>query len=278
MNPLQASNPYNNIPALVKNLLIINVLMFVATISLESSFDINLIKTLGLYNWQSDLFRPYQLVTHMFLHGSFMHIFFNMFALWMFGSVLEQHWGAKRFFVYYFVTGLGAAILHMITGSLMLSGIANATDLYLSNPNYDSFVNFIDNYVPRASSNDVINNFLAAWNSDLTNQGYIDESILFVNKIFEAKSNIPTVGASGAVFGLLLGFGMLFPNTVLMLIFPPIPIKAKYFVIIYGAIELYLGLQNSVNDNVAHFAHLGGMLFGFILIKYWNKNIRNSLY
>jgi len=278
MNPLQASNPYNNIPALVKNLLIINVLMFVATISLESSFDINLIKTLGLYNWQSDLFRPYQLVTHMFLHGSFMHIFFNMFALWMFGSVLEQHWGAKRFFVYYFVTGLGAAILHMITGSLMLSGIANATDLYLSNPNYDSFVTFIDNYVPRASSNDVINNFLAAWNSDLTNQGYIDESILFVNKIFEAKSNIPTVGASGAVFGLLLGFGMLFPNTVLMLIFPPIPIKAKYFVIIYGAIELYLGLQNSVNDNVAHFAHLGGMLFGFILIKYWNKNIRNSLY
>jgi membrane associated rhomboid family serine protease len=278
MNPLQASNPYNNIPALVKNLLIINVLMFVATISLESSFDINLIKTLGLYNWQSDLFRPYQLVTHMFLHGSFMHIFFNMFALWMFGSVLEQHWGAKRFFVYYFVTGLGAAILHMITGSLMLSGIANATDLYLSNPNYDSFVAFIDNYVPRASSNDVINNFLAAWNSDLTNQGYIDESILFVNKIFEAKSNIPTVGASGAVFGLLLGFGMLFPNTVLMLIFPPIPIKAKYFVIIYGAIELYLGLQNSVNDNVAHFAHLGGMLFGFILIKYWNKNIRNSLY
>jgi membrane associated rhomboid family serine protease len=278
MNPLQASNPYNNIPALVKNLLIINVLMFVATISLESSFDINLIKTFGLYNWQSDLFRPYQLVTHMFLHGSFMHIFFNMFALWMFGSVLEQHWGAKRFFVYYFVTGLGAAALHMITGSLMLSGIANATDLYLSNPNYDSFVNFIDNYVPRASSNDVINNFLAAWNSDLTNQGYIDESILFVNKIFEAKSNIPTVGASGAVFGLLLGFGMLFPNTVLMLIFPPIPIKAKYFVIIYGAIELYLGLQNSVNDNVAHFAHLGGMLFGFILIKYWNKNIRNSLY
>jgi membrane associated rhomboid family serine protease len=278
MNPLQASNPYNNIPALVKNILIINVLMFVATISLESSFDINLIKTFGLYNWQSDLFRPYQLVTHMFLHGSFMHIFFNMFALWMFGSVLEQHWGAKRFFVYYFVTGLGAAILHMITGSLMLSGIANATDLYLSNPNYDSFVTFIDNYVPRASSNDVINNFLAAWNSDLTNQGYIDESILFVNKIFEAKSNIPTVGASGAVFGLLLGFGMLFPNTVLMLIFPPIPIKAKYFVIIYGAIELYLGLQNSVNDNVAHFAHLGGMLFGFILIKYWNKNIRNSLY
>lgn len=263
---------------MVKNLLIINVLAFVATITFENSFGFSLIENFGLYNWQSDHFKPFQLLTHMFLHGSFTHIFFNMFALWMFGSVLENHWGPKRFLTYYFLTGLGAAALHLFTGSILLSGLANATDFYLSNPNYASFASYLEEFVPNASANETLNRFLAAWSSDPNNPGYIQESILFVNKFFEARSNIPTVGASGAVFGLLLGFGMLFPNTVLMLIFPPIPIKAKYFVIIYGAIELYLGLKNNVNDNVAHFAHLGGMIFGFLLIRYWNKNIRNSLY
>ncbi|MFN4123355.1 MAG: rhomboid family intramembrane serine protease [Flavobacteriales bacterium] len=278
MNQFRASSPYNNIPVMVKNLLIINVLAFVATITFENSFGFSLIENFGLYNWQSDHFKPFQLLTHMFLHGSFTHIFFNMFALWMFGSVLENHWGPKRFLTYYFLTGLGAAALHLFTGSILLSGLANATDFYLSNPNYASFASYLEEFVPNASANETLNRFLAAWSSDPNNPGYIQESILFVNKFFEARSNIPTVGASGAVFGLLLGFGMLFPNTVLMLIFPPIPIKAKYFVIIYGAIELYLGLKNNVNDNVAHFAHLGGMIFGFLLIRYWNKNIRNSLY
>lgn len=278
MNLYQTSSPYSNIPVMVKNLLIINVLAFVATITLENSYNFSLIENFGLYNWQSDHFIPYQLISHMFLHGGFTHIFFNMFALWMFGSVLENYWGPKRFLTYYFLTGLGAAALHLITGSFLLSGLANATDLYLSSPDYEAFVVYLNDFVPNASANDTLNRFLAAWGNDLTNPGYIQESILFVNKFFEARSNVPTVGASGAVFGLLLGFGMLFPNTVLMLIIPPIPIKAKYFVMIYGALELYLGLRNNVNDNVAHFVHLGGMIFGFLLIKYWNKNIRNSLY
>lgn len=278
MNQFRASSPYNNIPVMVKNLLIINVLAFVATITFENNFGYSLIDNFGLYNWQSDHFRPFQLITHMFLHGGFAHIFFNMFALWMFGSVLENYWGPKRFLTYYFLTGLGAAALHLFTGSILLSGLANATNSYLSNPNYAAFVAYLDEFVPNAAANEALNRFLTAWSNDLYNPSYIQESILFVNKFFEARSNIPTVGASGAVFGLLLGFGMLFPNTVLMLIFPPIPIKAKYFVILYGALELYLGLKNNINDNVAHFAHLGGMIFGFLLIRYWNKNIRNRLY
>jgi len=272
------NNLYNNTPPLVKNLLIINLIVFVASITLYKSYSIDINREFGLYNWQSDYFKPYQLITHMFLHGNFMHIFFNMFAVWMFGSVLEKFWGAQRFFYFYFFTGIGAAILHLITGSIMLSGVYNATELYIANPNYEAFVAYVDNYIPRASSIESLNNFLAEWNRNRANPSLINESILIVNDVFESRSNIPTVGASGAVFGVLLGFGMLFPNTVLMLIFPPIPIKAKYFVIIYGAIELYMGLRNNVNDNVAHFAHLGGMLFGFILIKYWNKTNKKSLY
>ena len=233
------------IPPVVKNLIIINVIMLLATYVLNMR-GIDLAKILGLHYYASPDFRPYQLVTHMFMHGGFMHLLFNMFALWMFGRVLENVWGPKRFFIFYFVTGLGAAIFY-------------------------TFVNFIEfQYFASKMTPEAVQDIIAN-GAEILRQGqnYTGQA----GKL-NMLLNIPTVGASGAVFGILLGFGMLFPNTELMLLFPPIPIKAKYFVAGYGAIELFSGLTNS-GGNIAHFAHLGGMLFGFIMIKYWNRQTNN---
>ena len=236
----------NTIPPVVKNLIIINVLMLLATYVLEMR-GIDLTKILGLHYIESSEFKPYQLVTHMFMHGGFMHLAFNMFALWMFGRVLESVWGPKRFFIYYFVTGLGAAALHTL-------------------------VNYIEFHYLAAKMSPETVQMVMSQGTEIFNQGknFSDSAAGKLNLML----NIPTVGASGAVFGILLGFGMLFPNTELMLLFPPIPIKAKYFVMGYGAIELFSGITG-MGANIAHFAHLGGMLFGFFLIRYWNRNTRN---
>ena len=236
----------NTIPPVVKNLIIINVLMLLATYVLEMK-GIDLTNILGLHYIESPDFKPYQLVTHMFMHGGFTHLLFNMFALWMFGRVLESVWGPKRFFIYYFVTGLGAAALHTLVNYLQFHYLAG-----------------------RMSPETV--QMVMTQGTEIFNQGknFSDPAAGKLNLML----NIPTVGASGAVFGILLGFGMLFPNTELMLLFPPIPIKAKYFVMGYGAIELFSGITG-MGPNIAHFAHLGGMLFGFFLIRYWNRNTKN---
>lgn len=237
-------SPFASIPPVVKNLILINAVFFVGTIGLQRAAGINIGEYLALYLFNSGNFKPFQLVTHMFMHGGLTHIFFNMFALFMFGRVLETVWGPRRFLVYYFATGLGAAALHMLVSYLHFKSAAagmspEAVDMVL-----------------REGSE--------AWNQG---KNFVDASMRELNIILNTR----TVGASGAVFGVLLAFGMLFPNTELMLIFPPIPIKAKYFVLGYGAIELYLGFAQP-GSNVAHFAHLGGMIFGYFLIKYWNKN------
>lgn len=220
------------LPPVIKNLIIINVLMFLLTMALEN-MNVPLTGYLGLFPVQSPLFQPYQIVTHMFMHGGLGHIFFNMFALWMFGSPLENVWGPKRFLTFYLVTGLGAAALYM--------GV-NAYEVYQLQQT--AVAGGVDALAAKSALNFALSR--------------------------------PVVGASGAVFGVLLAFGMLFPNTLLYIYFL-FPIKAKYFVIIYGAIELYMGFANNPADNVAHFAHLGGMLFGFILIKLWQKD-RNNFY
>ena len=226
-------------PPVVKNLILVNVLFYLATIVMKQT-GTDLYQILGLYFPASPNFRLHQLFTHMFMHGSIGHIFFNMFALYMFGRVLESVWGPKRFLTFYLVTGLGAAALHLFVIFLQYkSAIAD------------------------------ISPDQVAYFKDLAAQGkYIPNTVS--EKITMILST-PTVGASGAIFGILLGFGMLFPNTELMLLFPPIPIKAKYFVIGYGALELILGISQP-GSNVAHFAHLGGMLFGYFMIRYWNKN------
>ena len=237
------STSFTQLPEVVKNLLIINGLLFFATISLES-YGIDLTKMLALHQFQSADFMPHQLITHFFMHGTFSHLFFNMFALWMFGKTLENVWGGKRFLIYYMATALGAAALHLGVSQyeiLSLQSQLNPTELNILLENGKRILE--------------------------GNQNYSNQIMGKLNLLI----NTPTVGASGAVFGILLAFGMLFPNIFLYIYFA-IPVKAKYFVMIYGALELYLGLSNNPADNVAHFAHLGGMLFGFLLLKYWQKN------
>jgi len=258
-----------NITPVVKNLIIINVLMFLATWGtgyLKHDPDF-LIRLLGLHYWKSEYFKPVQLVTHMFMHGGIWHIFFNMFALWMFGPVLEQVWGGKRFFVYYIITGLGAATCQLLVNHIQLHSIYEYA--ISSNITPDGVASIVHSKFPQYY-NEIYAKLIAPWSADPSNPAYISQARYFLNEMID----IPMVGASGAIFGVLLAFGILFPNTQLMLLFPPIPMKAKYFVILYGVLELYLALTQP-GSSVAHFAHLGGMLFGFILIRLWSKNRSN---
>lgn len=258
-------------PPVVKNLIMINIVMLIATWSLKS-VGIDLTATLGLYYPGSPNFRPYQLVTHLFMHGGFTHLLFNMFALYMFGKILETVWGPKRFLFYYFVTGLGAATLHLFVNYLEISSLEKTVTAFVNTPSPDLMASFIKANINHPAT--WVNDFINAWYESPENPTYIQQGTELVQRVFAERINIPTVGASGAVFGILLAFGMLFPNTELMLLFPPVPIKAKYFVTAYGLIELYLGITQS-DSNVAHFAHLGGMIFGFFLIRYWNKTTKN---
>ena len=218
-------------PTVTKNLIIINVLLFAGTF-VAQSYGIDLTQYLGLHFFLADNFNPAQLFTYMFMHAGFSHIFFNMFAVWMFGRILEQVWGPRRFLFYYILCGIGAGLIQEVVQYI----------------HYETV--------------------LSAYNGVNTGNGIIPMT--------EYLNQMTTVGASGAVYAILLAFGMLFPNQQ-MFIFPlPFPIKAKYFVIGYAVIELYSGLANNAGDNVAHFAHLGGMIFGFILIMYWKKKNKNN--
>lgn len=238
------------LPPIVKNILIINGLFYLATLAFRSAYKIDLTDILGMHYFGSELFQPYQIITYMFMHGSFGHIFFNMFALWMFGSVLENYWGPKRFLIYYMITGIGAVLIQMLVNYfqiLNLEAIMSAQQI--SQVMQDGY-----KILPQ-------------------NLNYSDPLSAELNLLY----NGGIVGASGAVFGLLLAFGMLFPNSLIYVYFA-IPVKAKWFVLIYGAIELYSGVANNAGDNIAHFAHLGGMLFGFLLIIYWNKKMKNRFF
>jgi membrane associated rhomboid family serine protease len=240
---------FNMMPTVVKNLLIINGLFFLATLSFGGAFQINLIKILGLHMPGSPDFEPYQLVTHMFMHANFSHIFFNMFALWMFGTAIENLMGSKRFLTYYLITGFGAAFLHL--GVSYVEAMSLRSELLATGYTAADLRNFIE-----TGSYKVIS-------------GASEQTLVaYLTKYF-----IPTVGASGAVFGILLAFGMFFPNSYIYL-FMAIPVKAKYFVIGYGVLELYFGFTS--DGNIAHFAHLGGMIFGYLLIRYWRQ--RRQIY
>lgn len=244
------SSPFANIPPVVKNLLIINVLFFIATAILESK-GILLERELGVYYFDSPNFKIWQVITYMFMHHGFAHIFFNMFALFTFGSTLENVMGSKRFLNFYLITGLGALGLQFLVQAIELYNITG----YITN--HGSFV--IDR---------------------------INQRISYDGTLFSAKqaSTIlgmyagPMVGASGAIFGLLIAFGMLFPNVELFIMFIPVPVKAKYIIPVYILLELFLGVAQFSGDSIAHFAHLGGALFGFILIKLWNINRPHNFY
>ncbi len=277
-------NSFNILPLVVKNLLIINGLLFLSTLAMETQFGIDLGNILGLHFPLSNDFRPYQLITYMFMHGSFMHLFFNMFALWMFGNTLENYWGPKRFLTYYLITGIGAAFCHYAIVYIEMKPALDYIENYIANPSLQEFQNFIDPAQLKMNSQEAVNHYNdlipRAFSQAIASNNLKEALLISVDymQIYKADLlNAPVVlGASGSVFGILLAFGMLFPNTLLYIYFA-IPIKAKWFVILYGAAELYSGLANNSGDNVAHFAHLGGMLFGFFLIKYWQKN-SNKIY
>lgn len=209
------NNFISQIPTVTKNLVAINILMFIATLVNENFMVANF----AMFYPASPFFKPWQILTHMFMHGGFWHIFFNMYSLLMFGSILERSLGPKKFLIFYFVTGLGAAALH--TGVEWMQARV-----------------FIANGAVNA---------------------------------YQALLMTPTLGASGAIYGVLIGFAMLYPQAQLMLIFPPIPVKAKWLVVIFAVIELFSGI-NGIQASVAHFAHLGGMLFGWLLIRWWRKH------
>lgn len=220
---------FSVLPTVVKNLLIINALFFLATIACDYVLRIDLSDYLGLHYIGASDFQPFQLVTYMFMHGNFAHLFFNMFALWMFGNTLENIWGPNRFLLFYFICGIGAGLIQELV-------------------QYIQYVTTLQDY------------------ANVNMNGHIIPMGQYLNML-------TTVGASGAVYGILLAFGMMFPNSTLYIYFA-IPIKAKWFVLLYGVIELFSGFTSV--DNVAHFAHLGGMLFGLILILYWKK--KGNLY
>jgi membrane associated rhomboid family serine protease len=225
------------IPEVIKNLIIINVLMFFASLVFHPMMQ----NYLAMYPVSSEAFQPYQIVSHMFMHGGGFHIFFNMYALFMFGRDVELAVGAKKFLMFYILTGLGAVALHQLAGYFELQyALQQLTEEQKTILYKDGL------------------------NAYMNGQNFQDKALAYANSVL----NQPAVGASGAVYGVLVSFGMLYPNRVLLLLFPPIPIKAKYFVIIMGALELYMGFALN-GDNVAHFAHLGGAIFGFFIIQYW---------
>ena len=265
---------FGGMPPVVKNLIYLNVVMFVAAWVFNSQFQRDLDDLLGAHCFQSELFRPYQLVTYMFMHSLAdpFHIILNMFGLWMFGRILESVWGSKRFFIYYFITGIGAILVNMVVQYIELNHLANLVANYNQSPSFELFNSIVNKYV--STPTDSFKSFINQFQFNPNDLDYIDKSKLYLQSLYVEIVNIPTIGASGAVFGILLAFGMLFPNTELMLMFPPIPIKAKWFVLGYGLIELFSGVSQP-GSNIAHFAHLGGMLFGFILIKYWNSKRTN---
>jgi len=222
------------IPPVVKNLLIINILLFVATYLLP---NLNLGNLLAVYYFDSPNFRFWQPITYMFMHGGIGHIFFNMFALYSFGSLLESRWGAKKFLTFYFITGLGALALQMAVQAYEVHSVLGQVTLF------------------------------QGWEKQISTQ----EAVATLQGVYGSQM----VGASGAIFGLLVAFGMLYPNAELLILFIPVPVKAKYIIPVYILIELSLGIAQIQGDSIAHYAHLGGALIGFILVKIWKDKNTN---
>jgi rhomboid-like protein len=233
-------SPFANITPVVKNLLIINIIFFAATYILANQFNMD--KWFAVYYFDSPLFRPWQPITYMFMHGGFFHIFFNMFGLFMFGPILEYSMGSKRFLNFYFICGIGAIALQMLIQAVTVYSITGG--LTIAHPELDS------SYLQFGPS---------------------------AQKLFDTF-NTPVVGASGAIFGILVAFGLLYPNMELLIFFIPIPVKAKYVVSFYVLYEIYYGFKQVSGDNVAHFAHIGGALFGFLMVKIWGLKRRDNYF
>ncbi len=257
---------------MVKNLLIVNIGLF--AIGNFINFDIN--GMFSFYGFSSPEFQPYQLFTHMFLHGSFMHLLGNMIGLFVFGSMLERFWGSNKFLTYYIVTGLGAGILYGAVNFYEYKQTEKVMEAYAEQPSPGRYFNFMrENNSANFTNHRERMKLGEAYEANPKSEEIAERSILDVASLTNAIKNIPMLGASGAIFGLIIAMALLFPNTMLYLMFPPIPIKMKYFALFYGLYSIYSIVKAAPNDNVAHFAHLGGMLIGFIMIKIWSKDRKN---
>lgn len=262
---------FGNLTPVVKNLLIINV----AVLIIQQFLGFDFVDWFGLRYIFADTFQPYQFVTHLFVHGSFWHLFGNMFALFIFGPMLERVWGSQRFLLFYLVTGLGASVLYSAVNFYEIKQLEAAAEQVIESPSPDNFTELLLDHAEYAYPQ--LQGFVAQFYDNPNSSSFASQSREYAAQLVTRKENIPMVGASGAVFGILMAFGLLFPNTELFLLFFPFPIKAKYFVLFYGLYELWSGFERVPGDNVAHFAHLGGMLFAFILVKLW-KDKRNVFY
>jgi len=282
---------FKNLPTVTKNLLIINALFFILSAILGDNSPI--VSSLSLRFPTSEDFRPWQIVTHFFMHAGIGHIFFNMFALLMFGSQLERVWGPKRFLIFYFICAFGSALTHTAYTGYGLNNMSNEISSFEMQPDQEGYVGFIREHAPMDRLRELasaygknhwsaqelmrIEQIEVGLSQGQTSPDIVQAAVADMTEWYELQENTPVLGASGAIYGLLLAFGMLFPNVELMLLFFPMPIKAKYFIPGLIALELYLGFNNFSGDNMAHFAHLGGALFGFIVVKFWQKR-RDTFY
>lgn len=265
----------------IKWLLIVNIVMWLLSIGVEKSFGIDLSRFLGLHLPQSADWGVWQYVTHMFMHATvspsghieIFHIFFNMFSLVMFGRILESVWGSRRFLFYYFVCGVGAGMLNSLIGWFEIRGLMEQYHLFCESPDPHILADVITARLSEPAA--WVWQVVDGWIDNPSSPEYIEAGKQLFARLVDLKVNIGMVGASGAIFGVLLAFGMLFPNTELFIMFIPVPVKAKYAVMIFALIELFFGIRNAAGDNIAHFAHLGGMIFGYILLKIWSKRSKH---
>jgi membrane associated rhomboid family serine protease len=253
----------NNIPQVTKNILILNVLFFVLKYFFQSK-GIDLDSLLGAHYINSPLFQPYQVVTHFFMHADFFHIFFNMWLFVMLGGFLERLWGPKRFFIFYIASALGAFALYNIIGFYQINELKSQLTTVVD-------MEYINHILRSSSTNTVINDL-----NEYVRTLPIEPSLFQQLENYISLSLTPMIGASGAVFGVMAAFAILFPNTEFMLYFA-IPVKAKYLVGAYFVFELYQSF-NAPGDNVAHLAHVGGAIVGAILILIWRKNDKKNFF
>lgn len=264
---------FGRLTPLVKNLLIINV----AIALIQAFFRIDLGQYLGLHFILAPEFKPYQFVTYMFLHStvSIMHIFGNMFALFIFGPLLEQFLGQKKFLILYMVTGVGAGLFYTAVNYVEVMDVKRDVDAYVANPSSDEFNRLLIEH--GSNLNPQIYDFVDDYSRNENNPQLKAQSVNLANQLYNLYGKYNMVGASGAVFGILAAFALFFPNTELFLLFIPFPIKAKYLVSVYILYEVYAELQRAPGDNVAHLAHIGGAIIAFFLVRYW-KAKRNDFY
>jgi len=255
-----------NLTPMVKNILIANIGIYF----LSSMVSLDISGLFGVHYIFSDHWYIFQYFSYMWLHAGFGHLLSNMFAVLIFGPMLERVWGPKRFLTFYLITGIGAGLLYGIADTIEKGGLSRDKTEFLANPNPDDFYIYVHEHGKRFNIV-ALTDFADDYFENQSNPRFVDQAVLYVSQIYEGLANIPMIGASGAVFGILMAFAMLFPNTELLLLFPPIPIKAKYLVFFYGAYELYSEINRAGADNVAHFAHLSGMLIAYILLKYWQR-------